>query len=330
MDEILELELYNSENYSVDMSIIDVSEADSEVDKAFLQEKGAKILVIEGRAEFAIRKIVGTIQGRASLEKGKVIAEVQDYFKATGTKTLTKWYASVGLEQSKANRYANAYRTIAKFQEMFDGVIEPEKVLECGDLTLEKIHKLPESYKEEALEDIAAGKPPTTKEISELAKKPEVKLSKAQELLAAALKRKEAADAKWEEVKADPEISSKDKEYRDAQRLLTNNNVSVKNFEEQIATLQTQIEEEKLKAVQAEERQAAIQEELDKMKFDDEISIGLMVKRTGYNLQNMVPQVLADVQRFHSAKEKFPEELSDFLEQNIHQLYNYLKQHYDN
>jgi hypothetical protein len=64
------------------------------------------------------------------------------------------------------------------------------------------------------------------------------------------------------------------------------------------------------------------------MKFDDEISVGLMVKRTGYNLQNMVPQVLSDVQRFNATKGRFPEELRLHLETMIQQLTIYLNEHY--
>ena len=201
---------------SIDRTQIDVSEVESDADKAFLMEHGAEILTIQAKTDHAIKQVIATIQGRASLAMGKVIAEVQDRFHERDSKGsgLQKWYASVGLEPRKACGWANAFRATKDFQGLFDGLVEPEKVLACSDKALSLINNLPASHKEEILAEVAVGNPPTTNEIIEISKKPEVKLSKAQELLQMAKIRKADADQAWEEVKADPLINSSTTEYR--------------------------------------------------------------------------------------------------------------------
>ena len=143
-----DIEVYQASDITVDATVVDVSEVDDEADKEFLRDQGVNILMIEAKADFAIKKIIATIQGRASLAKGKVIAEVQDHFKLTGEKVFEKWLASIGItDTKKAWTWSNAYRATQNFQELFDGLVEPEKVLECGDSALAKINSLPTEYK---------------------------------------------------------------------------------------------------------------------------------------------------------------------------------------
>ena len=321
-----DIEVFEASDITIDATRIDVSEVDSDVDKAFLREMGAKVMIIEAKADFAIKKIVATIQGRASLEKGKVIAEVQDHIGETrGTDHgLTKWYKSIGLTSAIANKFARAYRTTSEFQELFDGLVEPSRILECSDSALAKIACLPADAKEEILADVAAGNIPTQPEVIKLSQQTEVKLSKAQELLAAAKARKEQAEVRWEEVKADPEISTTDPEYKAAKNGNTSAIESVKNYEEQIATLETQVEEEKLKAAQSEEREAKAKAELQKLKFDDARTREERIKRLTSSLTVGVPQAHADLQKFFAEKDHYPEEVrKHVLEQATH-LANYI------
>ena len=326
-----DIEVYQASDITIDATVIDVSEVEAEVDKAFLREKGSDILMIEAKADFAIKKIVATIQGRASLAKGKVIAEVQDRFHEQffNGKGLARWYESVGLKQGAASSYAAAYRATAQFQDLFDGLVEPTKVLECSDLALAKIQHLPTDYKEDVLAEIAVGNIPTGKEVAELASQPEVKLSKAQELLAAAKARKKAAEARYEEVKNDPDIPATingeySPEYQSAKAAAHSANTSVKRFEEQIATLQKQVEEEKLKTAQAAEREAKAKKELQQLKFDDAKTREERVKRLTSSLTIGVPQALADLQKFFAEKDHYPEDVrKHVLEQATH-LANYI------
>ena len=102
-----DIELYQASDISVDASVIDVSEVESDEEKAFLVEAGTEILTIQAKADYAIKKVVATIQGRASLEQGRVIAQVQErFFEEDGRGAgLVKWYASINI--SKTNSIKN-------------------------------------------------------------------------------------------------------------------------------------------------------------------------------------------------------------------------------
>ena len=319
-----DIEVYQASDIQIDATVIDVSEVDEETDKAFLREKGANILMIEAKADFAIKKIITTIQGRAGLEKGKHIVEVQERFKASGERGLTKWYKSIGLNLQKANRLANAYRAVDGFRDLFDGMVEPEKILECTDTALAKIQQLPQDFREEMMAEVAVGNIPTSNEVDKVIAKPEVKLSKAQELLTAAKARKEKAEERWEEVKADPEISSSDMEYKTARYANVGAIESVKNYEQQVAELQEQIEEEKLKTAEAAEREAKAAAELQKLKFDDAKARAERIKRLTTSLTVGVPQALADLQKFFAEKEHYPDDVRKHVLEQATYLANYI------
>ena len=80
-----DIELIEASDLQIDASVIDVSEVESQEDKDFLLEAGKQILTIEAKADFAIKKVVATIQGRANLEKGRVIYEMQRHFGTIAT-----------------------------------------------------------------------------------------------------------------------------------------------------------------------------------------------------------------------------------------------------
>ena len=326
MNTITDIELIQASDIKVDASVIDVSEVEEQEDKDYLIQQGSEILTIDAKADYAIKKIVATIQGRASLEKGRVIAEVQDRFRKQfpGGDGLGKWYKSVGLNAHNAQKWANAYRATAEFQELFDGLVEPTKVLECADSTLDLINKLPRDYKEEVLANIAVGEVPTYKETSELSKQPEVKLSKAEELLAAAKARKEKADERWEEVKKDEKIDSKSSEYLDARTGQISADKSIKNFEQQILELKAEIEEAKLKTAECEAREAKTKAELQKLKFDDAKTRAERIKRLTSSLTVGVPQALADLQKFFAEKDHYPDEVRKHILEQSTYLANYI------
>lgn len=327
-----DIEVYEASSLTIDATLVDVSEVESEEDKTYLQEHGSSILMIEAKADFAIKKIVATIQGRASLEKGKIIAEVQDRFreKFPGGRGLGKWYKSVGIPSTHtANKWAQAYRATAEFQELFDGLVEPEMVLECSDTTLERIKSLPLQYREEVMAEIAVGNPPNGAEVTKLSQKTEVKLSKAEELLAAAKARRDGASEKFEEVKADPDIppsihGEMNPKYKQANQAIQNADRAVENFEAQIAELQTQIEEERLRTAESQAREAKTNADLQKLKFDDARTREERIKRLTSSLTVGVPQALADLQKFFAEKDFYPEDVRNHVLEQATYLANYV------
>lgn len=324
-----DIELYQASDISVDASVIDVSEVESDEDKAFLIEAGTEILEIQAKAEYAIKKVVATIQGRANLEMGKTLARVQDRFQEgkTPLSTYKKFFASVNVTYSNANLWANAWRATQEFKDIFDGVVEPEKVLECSDTALGRIMTLPKKFREEQLAEVAVGNSPTRREVEELAKQPEVKLSKAEELLAKARARKLQADDNWEEAKADPNVETNSKEYELAIAAKRNNDKAVAKFEQQIAELRALVEEERLKSAKQNEHNAKLEVELQKMKFDDATVRADRIKRVSNQLLVQVPAVLSEVQKFYAEIEHYDNNTRDFLEEQLDLLTAYLKDH---
>ena len=330
-----DIELIEASDLQVDASVIDVSEVESQEDKEYLLAAGKEILTIEAKADFAIKKIVATIQGRANLEKGRVVYEMQRRF---GTITeggekganntggsLAKFYASVGLSPRTANNYSQAYRTTLKFSDLFDGIVEPSKVLAFSDAALRELGRLPESIQEQAFADVAAGEPALkVGEIIELAKQPEVKISKAEELLARARRRKECADERWEMVKADPSIEYRTPEYNAATNDQQNATKAVARLEQELADLKSAIHAERAKADEQAQIAEKLTRELDKLKFDDESQRQERIRRLSASLTVSVPQVLADLGKFFTEQDHYPEEVKKHLLEQATYLANYV------
>ena len=217
----------NASDLQVNVDQIDVSEVSSAEDQAFLIEKGTNIL---------------QIVARAALEVGQQIVEVQDRFNETGEKGLQKFYASIGISQGQATRWSSKYRAFCSYIELFgeEGAVQNFELL--GDTAAQRLWALPTEYREAFLADIAVGETPTFDEVAEVASRPEVKLSKAEELIAAARARKANADQKWELAKADPAVVPNSTEYNNAASDAKAAGKSVARLEEQLERLQADLE----------------------------------------------------------------------------------------
>ena len=279
---------------------------------------------------------MATIQGRAFLAKGQTVHNIQRHFGtideegelATGTKrvgSLTKFYKSIGTSAGVAQNWAAAYRQTLKFQDLFDGLVPPEKVLAFSDTALRELSRLPAAYQEEAMADVAAGgEPLTSTEIQALAKEPEVKLTKAEELLARARRRKAQAEEQWEEVKSDPNINYKTSQYRSAADANDQATKTVARLEQELADLKASIEEERAKAAEEADRSERLTRELDKLKFDDESQRQERIRRLSASLTVSVPQVLADLGKFFTEQDHYPEEVKKHLYEQATYLANYV------
>lgn len=303
----------------VDTSVIDTSEVTSSEDKKFLIEKGTNIL---------------QIVAKAALEVGRELVEVQERFKTPDNpqgKGLQKFYDSIGISNVMSGRWSNKYRAYCAYIEIF-GENERIDFDRLNTKTVSRIWTLPEDYRNAFLADIAAGAPPSEATVLEVSRRPEVKLSKAEELLAAAIARKEAADERWEIVKADPEIPSQvdgviTPEYNVAKSDLNNQKIYIAKFEQQIADLKAEIEAEKLKTAEETEEKSRVETELQRLKFDDASQRAERIKRVGSSLTMSVPQTLGDIQKFFAEKDDYPEDVRNHLVEQATLLANYIGDH---
>lgn len=304
----------------VDTSCIDVSEVESKEDQAFLMEKGGNIL---------------RIVAKAALEVGQQLVEIQDRFRS-GEKTfpLLKFYESLQLSQNQANQWANKYRAFRSYIEIFGAEGAAEKFNGLGDLAVSKLWQLPTDYREALLADIALGDYPTTEKVTEISKRPEVKLSKAEELLAAARVRAEKGAKHWEMVKADPEISWDTAEYKASDLEYRTSMQRVNKYEQRIAELQRQMEEAEQKAsAEAAAREKAeatiidLKDELRQYDEDDQSIREARMRRVENALLATLPSVQADLQRFYTEIEHYDPDTVMFLEEHIKILKNFVESH---
>lgn len=295
----------------------------------------AELQAIDAEAEFTLAVVAQAVKTRAALKKGRVLIRYKEKIPYGEWERFLK-RDDVKLLPKTADNFIRA----AKEAEALSALgADNESVEDHPYITLHFLSFLPPEIRDSYRSRIVEGEKIPYAHIQKELAKPEVKLQKAEEELESwkeeksrRLEKREEARSLGRESGIPLEINS---EYHVAKGSVVNSDRAIKNLEAKIEKLKAEVE-----AQQAEKQNLqsavdhsdaklhAVQEELDKMKFDDEISIGLMVKRTGYNLQNMVPQVLADIQRFSSAKERFPDELRKHLEDQIKQLSTYLTESY--
>ena len=277
----------NSSDLQVDVDQIDVSEVTSAEDQAFLIEKGTNIL---------------QIVARAALEVGREIVEIQDRIKGSGS--LCKYYESIGINKDRAAKWAAKYRAYCAYVELFGENVEAFEQLSTQ--AAQRLWNLPTDYREAFLADIAMGEIPTNAQISEVANRPEVKLTKAEELLAAARARKEAADEKWELTKVDPNIEKKSPEYNRAEANAANAANSVDMYEKQIERLTADLERKEA--------------ELAKFKFDGDTQRAERIKSLVDALTIGVPQTTADLSKFFAEAEYYPDDIKAHMDEQVKML----------
>ena len=291
-----------------------------------LKQAEAELQRIDERAEFAIQVVSQAIRTRAAVEKGKLLLEIKYKYHSVPSfeGTFTTWLKLAGISENQSQRWMNAARVVDDTSFIFG----EEMLMNMSPVTLDKIHKLPVESKLDVLEKVeTTGQPATTKEVTELSQQPEVKLSKAQELLAAARAKRDEARAEADEVKADPAISYTDSEY---------NTVMVKasKAEARIQELELQVEEFRLMARQSKAQaeaeakaRATAEAELDSLKFDDAVVREQRVKRIQATLTVQIPQVMGDIQKYLAEKKYYGEEYQSALDTLIKDLNSYLKEH---
>lgn len=316
----------------VEESSIDVSDFSDQEDQAFLLAHGQEILRIDAKAGMAKEQICKAIDQKAAEAKGQHIYEIQERFRNNPElkggllryfHSLGYWDGSMermGLEKpetytsiSAAFNWANAYRAGLEMQEKLAGILTPEEIKEKASSVsanaLAKVYTAcSEADREAVYQQIAAGEVPQQRVLTELVKRPEVKLNKALEMLEEAKAQQAEAEAQWEEVKDDPDIprqidGERNPEYEGARFALKSVNNSVVTLEKKIAQLEAELE--------------AKGAELTKFKFDEELKRQQRVKALTAALTIGVPQTTADLMKFFMDAEYYPAEIRDHLNDQV-------------
>ncbi|WP_186489237.1 hypothetical protein [Synechococcus sp. BIOS-U3-1] len=280
-----------------------------EADQSFLVTNGHELLRIDSKAEYAKEQICKAIDQKAEDAKGKIIYEIQERFKNDPKlkggllryfHSLGYWdnasMTKMGLEKPEnstsmtaAFKWANAYRAALEMHEKLAGSLSPSEIQSraaaLSKTALARIYtSCSEKDRNNLYQEIAEGRQISAADANEISKSPEIKLSKAEELLAAARIRKQQAEERWEEVKADPEITPKSSEYTQAVDNSLHAAESVENWEQKISELQAQVE--------------AKEAELNKYKYDQDLQRQTRIKLLTDALTIGVPQATADLNKY--------------------------------
>jgi hypothetical protein len=267
-----------------------------------------KILAIDERAEFAIQVVTQSIRTQAAVAKGQVLNEIRPLFDEGEYEG--KWHqflADLNLRPGTALQWMNSAKLIeekgAQYGESF--------LMEFSYGVLNSVQTLPEAVKEAVLEDaVEAGKPLSATAISEISKAPQTKL-------AAVFEKMEAKQARLAELETQSGEAASDERYQVKKKL--------KQYEESLEQLKSQIAEEKIKAEQKAKDTERLEAELELLKYDDEAAREQRVKRVASSLIVSLPAVLSDLQKYVAEKEFYPSKQSKSIDDSIETLVNFLK-----
>ena len=291
----------------VDTSCIDVSEVENQEDKDFLLEKGENILRIVARAALEMGEQLLLIQNRFLQEDGRGAG-------------LKKYYQSLGITSNQVNRWVGSYKTITGYNIKAGEEIgwADSNIMKLSETAQEKINQLPEDVKETVFNEIQEGEEFSADDLRAMLSDPDVKMSKAREMVIKTKLR--AAEAREAQEQARIDHGSESAEYEKARNTKKSSEASHEYWEQQIADLEAAIEAEKLKtaeqaeqAAQAEAEKASIEKELQKLKFDDAKVRAERVKKLSTTLTVSLPQALADVSKFFAEIDQYPEEVRDHI-----------------
>lgn len=311
----------------IDSSVLDVSEFKDEGDQAFLITAGHELLRIDAKAEYAKEQICKVIDQKAEDSKGKIIYDIQERFKNNSELKggLLRYFHSLGYWQPDMEKmrlekpdncqqlrtafmWANSYRAALEMEEKLANELPAEEIQararSISSVALSRIYSsFSEDDRETYYKRILNGEQITKSEVMEAAKTPQAKLSKAEELLEAARQRKAEAEARWEQVKDDPEVTSSSDEYQEANGTNYRADKSVQNYEQQVTELQALVD--------------AKDAELTKFKFDEDLQRQTRIKVLTDALTVGVPQATADLNKYIKDAEFYPSDVRRHFDDQI-------------
>ena len=316
-----------SSTIQVDSSVIDVSEFKDEEDQAFLITQGHELLRIDAKAAYAKEQINKIIDQKADDAKGKIIYDIQERFKENKELKggLMRYFHSLGywtsnMEQmglvmpekythlTSAFSWANSYRAALEMQKKLKGALTPEEIQNrAASLSTDTLARIYSTHstkdRERIYKEVMEGRAITNKESKEMSKSPEVKLSKAEELLAEARARKTEAEEKWKQIKADPDITSRDDDYVSGYREVQHSERSFNTYEAKVAELQALVD--------------AKDAELTKFKYDEDVQRETRIKVLTDALTIGVPQATADLNKYIKDAEWYAPEVRRHFDDQI-------------
>lgn len=293
-----------------------------------LQELVEELRRIDERAELAINTISQAIKTQAVVAKGRALLECERRLEGFTEKNRNKRLLPMleelgGPDKRTAKTWMAAAMSVESNAYLAGG---EDFLLNFTPTVLNKLAALPESKRAEMIEDAQSNDSKiTSKQIDEVASKPDTVRDKAAEDLEVALKEKDRLTAELDALKKDMTVVTDDPEYQRA--------VSAQEKAVQLALeLEDKLEEAKREARVYKQQAYDANKKLDEVKHDDEQqeveAKKIRIRKVGSVLPNRIPDVLADIQRFNAEEKDYDPEVREVIINQIKTLAAFIVPNY--
>lgn len=306
----------------------------SQVSSVALDERAAleglvdELRRIDERTELAIQTVTQAIKTQAVVAKGRALLEVErrleGFTEENRNERLLPMLASIG---GPSEREAKTWMAAAMSVEQNAYLTGGEDfLLNFTPTVLQKLGSLPESKRADVIEQaVKDDKPVTTKQVQEVAKQPDTKAEKAAEDLEAAVAERDRLAQELEALKRDMTVVTDDPEY---QRVLNANKAAYKEVEKLESNLEELKKEARTFKLQAYEAQKKLGEMESSSEEQEAEAKKVRIRKISSTLPNRLPDVLADIQRFHGEESEYDSEVRKIIIEQIKMMAAFIIPHY--
>ena len=285
---------------------------------------------IDERAELAVATVTQAIRTQAVVAKGRALLDVERRLEGfteenRNSRLLPLLHELGGPDELTAKRWMAAAISVEQNAYLTGG---EDFLLNFTPAVLTKLQALPETKRADILEEAQGkGTKISAKKIEALAKQPDTQRDKAAEELTEAKKERDQLAKELEALKRDMTVVTDDPEYQRAVAAQENAVAQVLNLEEKLEELKKEARAYKQQAFEATKR-------LEDQAQDDEAQVQeakrVRIRKIGSTLPNRIPDVLADIQRFHAEEKDFDPEVREIITTQIKTLAAFIVPNYVN
>lgn len=283
---------------------------------------------IDERAELAITTVTQAIKTQAVVAKGRALLEVERRLEGfteenRNSRLLPILHNLGGPDERTAKTWMAAAISVENNAFLVGG---EDFLLNFTPQVLTKLQELPESKRADLLEEAQEGKTKVSvKKIKEVSEQPDTRRDVAAEALEQANAERDRLAKELEALKRDMTVVTDDPEY---QRVLAAQQAAV----DQVGNLEEKLEELKKEARAYKAQAFESAKKLDELTASDEHDASeakrIRIRKISSTLPNRIPDVLADIQRFHADEKDFDSEVRQIIIDQIKTLAAFIIPHY--
>ena len=311
---------------SVSLEDLGTALAVSEVSSVTTDERAAleglveELRRIDERAELAIQTVAQAIKTQAVVAKGRSLLEVErrleGFTEENRNDRLLPLLADLG---GPSEREAKTWMAAAMSVEQNAYLAGSEDfLLNFTPTVLQKLNNLPESKRADVIEEaIKEDTPPTAKKVKAVAQQPDTKAEKAEEELAEAVSERDRLTKELEALKRDMTVVTDDPEYI---RVRESNEAAAKqvnDLEEKVEELKKESRTYKQQAYEANKKLGDIEQSTEEQ---EEEAKKIRIRKISSTLPNRLPDLLADIQRFHNEESAYDDEVREIITNQIRMI----------